>query len=185
MSSITTKVGDRGNTKLWSGEDVRKTDVRIDFCGCVDELVSVLGVCYATAKPLIENYLLVEIEYLQRELFVLASEVATEEPKRNTLKHKITKDTVRALEVKMAELEESITPAKGWILPGVCLLSAHLDVARCVARRCERVYVDLLDRESIYNQDGLIWLNRISDYLYLLARFQEETYRVIKHGRDS
>ena len=182
MASITTKVGDKGNTRLWSGEEVRKTDERIEFCGLIDELVSQLGVGFASAEAEIDSIVLSEIENVQRELFVLASEVATQEPRRSELERKIGKEAVSELEVRMKRIEEVVNPAKGWILPGASIVSAQLDVARCMARRCERSYVSLLDNNLVDNEDGLIWLNRISDYLYLLARYQERNqYRVIKH----
>jgi len=178
VSSITTGIGDKGNTKLWSGQDVRKTDDRIEFCGTVDELVSQLGVAYSLSTD--EYSLLYQIEYIQRKIFTLASEVATKEPKRSKIPNKIDIDEVSFLESEMQKVERKIDPAKGWILPGKTQISSHLDVARCVARRCERQYIKVLDAGLVENEQGLIWLNRISDYLYLLARYSEKNmYRMI------
>ena len=190
MSSITTKVGDKGNTRLWSGEEVRKTDCRIVFCGTVDELVSHLGICYhlACEKLTLEDqpkvtFLVETIGAIQKDLFRVASEVATTEPKRSRLENRIQIDDVQFLENEMVVVEESIDPAKGWILPGQTLLSSHLDICRCIARRCERDYIKVMDENLVDSNQALIWLNRLSDFLYILARLSERNnYRMISDG---
>ena len=185
MGSITTKIGDKGNTKLWSGEDVRKTNLAIEFCGSIDELVSTLGVCYAILleedKCFCYSYILYNIEKIQKLLFTVASEVATKEPKRSTLENKVDKNWVDDIETEIYNIEKIYQQPKGWVLPGSSCLSANLDVARCVARRCERDYVKVMDNCLVDNKEALVWLNRLSDLLYLLARLSENNnYRMVK-----
>lgn len=174
--SITTKVGDKGSTKLYSGEDVRKTDARIEFCGSIDELVSILGLAY-------NQEVKEEIKWIQRQLFVIASEVATKEPKYSKLKEKIDDKYVSHITGLCAELESKLVLPTGFILPGANIVSAHLDVARTFTRRCERNYVRLMDNGYINNEFILVWLNRLSDYVYLLARYTEHNnYNLVKES---
>ena len=96
---------------------------------------------------------------------------------------KVDGEWVKTLEEKMIDTENSIRPAKDWILPGKTLLSANLDFARCLTRRCERDYIVVTDLGHVENEQALIWLNRLSDFLYLLARIVEENnYRMIKES---
>ena len=177
--SITTKVGDKGNTRLWSGEEVRKTDDRVVFCGHIDELVSVLGLAYANVR--VNGGPRYAIKCIQRDLFIVASEVATTMPKYEKLKNKIGPKEIAKLTEDAKRLEKSIELPKGFILPGARMDSAYLDLARTITRRCERIYVTLIDKGYVSNQYIIIWLNRLSDYLYLLARYLENNnYNMVK-----
>ena len=169
--SITTKTGDRGTTRLFSGEDVPKNSPRMDALGAVDELVSLLGVarCHA-ARPATRAALL----EIQRELFTLASEFATTPAALPRLPRRVDAGFVAAMERRGRELEASVEYPAGFILPGASLAGAHLDHARAVARRCEREAVRLRDAGLLENPQALIWLNRLSDVLWLLARSEEE-----------
>ena len=180
MSSVTTKVGDKGNTRLWSGEEVRKTDDRVVLCGHIDELVSVLGLAYVNTRN-VELGPANAIKCIQKDLFIVASEVATTYPKYNNLKDKIGPKEVAKLTDDCKLLEKNIELPKGFILPGARVDSAYLDLARTVTRRVERGYVGLFDSCKVDNKCVIIWLNRLSDYLYLLARYLENNnYNMVK-----
>lgn len=188
MSSITTKQGDQGNTRLYSGERVSKSDLRMNICGDIDELVSILGIAYSflNDNSLFSNnskqgYIGTEITYIQKILFIIASEIATRQPKYDKLPNKITITDSNFITNLTAELEGRITLPKGFILPGANIISAHLDLARTITRRCERKIVTLKERGLLPNELIIVWLNRLSDYLYLLARASENNnYRMVK-----
>ena len=165
--SITTKVGDDGSTRLFTGEAVSKASARPDAYGDLDELVSMLGL----AKTMVERAELPElIESLQRELFRAGAELASEGAPFSA---PIGTDEVAAIEARCAEVEAVIEMPSGFILPGGTQAGATLDLARTIARRVERKVVAMQDAELLDNADLLIWLNRLSDLLWLFARWEE------------
>lgn len=166
--SITTKVGDRGNTYLFSGERVSKDSERTHAYGDLDELVSVLGVARAHARRAGR-----QIRELQRVLFVVGTELATSAKRVKRLQERIDAGALADFDQKREMLEKRITMPKGFIIPGGTLAGAHLDHARAIARRLERRVVGLSQHKQMHNPDLLVWLNRLSDYLWLLARFEE------------
>ena len=188
MSSITTKTGDKGTTRLYSGETVSKRSKRIAACGDIDELVSMLGIAYASVdkfglscEPFYLSDIVDEITYIQRKLFDVASEIATLEPRLSQLPNRITTQTVVEIDYSRTRLEGKIELPKGFILPGANKLSSYLDMARSISRRCERSIVEIYNEGFISNDSILIWMNRLSDYLYLLARYAEQNqYRMVK-----
>ena len=185
MSSITTKQGDAGETRLYSGETVSKKSKRVWACGDIDELVSMLGIAYAviphTSTDAHYGFLRDEITYIQRRLFMVASEIATLEPKLSKLVGRVNEDAMQVLDYKRDKLESEIELPKGFILPGANIISANLDMARAISRRCERTVTDLYNEGFVSNKYLLMWMNRLSDYIYLLARYIEsENYRMVK-----
>lgn len=175
MTSITTKIGDKGTTRLFSGETVVKDCERIDAYGDLDELVSSLGIVYnVTTVPFANR----EIRFIQRELFVAGSEMATSLDHIQDLSVRINDESLRKLELIRTNWEQNLRDSpqgapKGFIIPGGCLNGAHIDVARAISRRVERKAVRL-QREGIINNPTLIvWFNRLSDALWLLARIEE------------
>ncbi len=192
MSSITTKQGDTGSTRLYSGETVNKRSKRITACGDIDELVSALGIAYAelnrpvsldiSPEELVKiQDVLESITCVQRKLFLVASEIATLEPKLSSLKERIDDYEMNNLDYRRDKLEKKIELPKGFVLPGSNTVSAHLDMARSISRRCERTVVELYNEGFISNKFILMWMNRLSDYLYLLARYSESNnYRMVK-----
>ena len=176
--SITTGVGDRGMTRLFSGEEVSKDSPRPEACGDVDELVSALGIARAQVRKADVRE---AILYIQRSLFVVASELATSPQKHGLLKKHIDLSMVRELDRKRVALERQIALPRGFIIPGETVAAAHIDHARAVARRCERKVVALAGGE-IPDEHLLVWMNRLSDYLWLLAR-REEGKPLLLSGR--
>jgi cob(I)alamin adenosyltransferase len=175
--SITTKVGDRGTTFLFSGEEVPKDSPRTEAYGDIDELVSVLGVARSlSAKPEIRDALLA----LQRELFVAGSELATESAHVHLLKQRIDARMLAAFEAQRDEWEHRITMPTGFIIPGGTPAAAHIDQARSIARRAERKIVRLQREGLIENPTLLVWVNRVSDFLWILARYEEGAATMLK-----
>ena len=168
--SITTKVGDRGTTFLFSGEEVPKDSPRTSAYGDLDELVSVLGLARATTK---RADVRAAVLALQRELFVAGAELATSSRRVKLLQQRVDAARLADLEARRDALEKRIRMPAGFILPGGTLAAAHLDHARTLARRLERRVVGLTRRKLVRNPDLIVWLNRLSDYLWLLARREE------------
>lgn len=162
---IYTKTGDRGETGLFGGPRVRKDHPRVEAYGSVDELNAVLGLvrCENVGDPL--DRLLATI---QNELFELGAELASPQPDRVGTR-RITADQATALESAIDEHEAGLPPLKAFILPGGCRAAALLHVARTVCRRAERRVVTLSEQESL-GSDVIIYLNRLSDLLFVLAR---------------
>ncbi len=176
-ASITTKTGDRGQASIFSGERVSKNSDRLEAVGTVDELVSILGIARCHCRdPLTEEAVL----YLQRALFTFASELATSAEKLETLPKRIDQAAMGDLDRRRDELEEKTELPKGFIVPGGSLGSAHMDHARTVARRIERRVVAMNEEGVLANPIVLSWINRLSDYLYLLARTEEDEPLLVK-----
>jgi len=168
--SITTRNGDHGYTSLFSGEQIEKSDPRADAYGDLDELVSILGVAYAHAS---DSDLRTRIEQIQQELFVVGAELATSLSHVDKLEHRISEKQVVALDEQCRKTEAGIQMPNGFILPGGSVVGAFLDHARTVARRVERKVVALHRNGFVKNELLLVWVNRLSDYLWLLAREDE------------
>ncbi len=182
--SITTKVGDHGTTFLFSGQEVPKDSPRTDAYGDLDELVSVLGVARCQAR---QAEVLGALLKLQRDLFTVGSELATDAEQVGQLKQRMNAAALQEFEAQRDRLEASITMPDGFIIPGGSgsVASAHIDHARTIARRLERKTVSLARSGLVRNEHLLIWLNRLSDYLWLLARREEGHSLSLKEARAS
>lgn len=176
MAKIYTKVGDKGQTSLVGGQKVPKSDARIEAYGTIDELNSVVGVVRNALEHAVRKGRCVEalshldgdLETLQHWLFDLGSLLATLPADREKYKlPEITPAHIRFFEEKIDAATAIMPPLKNFILPAGSDLSVHLHVARTVARRAERCMV-LLDGELPEN--AIPFLNRISDYLFVMAR---------------
>lgn len=163
---IYTKTGDQGETSLFGGTRVKKSHIRIDAYGTVDELNSFIGVIRDSAKDRFKDAELMEI---QNRLFTLGADLATDKAK-SKMKNPILLETdVEELESSMDSMGKELEPLMNFILPGGDLTSSYCHVARCICRRAERITIELSDEAEI---DSLIikYLNRLSDYLFTLAR---------------
>jgi cob(I)alamin adenosyltransferase len=164
---IYTKTGDRGETGLYGGGRVRKDAPRIEAYGAVDELNAVLGVARAESQPAEIDALLARV---QSELFEVGAELATRDP---AAKGTATIGAVQiaALESEIDRFEASLEPLRQFILPGGVKAAAQLHVARTVCRRAERRVVALAsDPAEHVSAELVIYLNRLSDLLFVLAR---------------
>lgn len=176
-NSITTKVGDRGTTFLFSGEEVPKDADRTEAYGDLDELVSVLGVARAHAEHKEIREALMD---LQRELFKVGAELATTIQHVDLIKERIDAEALARFDRQREALEGRIRMPSGFILPGGTRCAAFIDQGRAIARRLERKVVRLKREGMMRNEFILIWLNRLSDYLWLLARYEEGDQTVLK-----
>jgi len=170
--SIVTKRGDGGSTCLGCGKSVSKDHIAIEACGELDELGSCLGV----AKSLITNTKMRGlIESVQRNLFVICSEAAAGPSRTVKLRNRLGKTSVDAIEKAITAVEKKCpSEMRCFSVAGRNQASGAMDLARTVARRAERRVVTLNKKGLIRNKYILIYLNRLSDMLYLLARCLEK-----------
>jgi cob(I)alamin adenosyltransferase len=169
-NSVAVGGGDRGMTKLFSGERVPKNSERTDAFGDLDELVSILGVARASSRHAEVREAILDI---QRNLFVIGSELATSADKVKRLLVRVDAAMVGELDRKYRELQSRMKPLHGFIIPGGNSSAAHIDLARAIARRSERKVAGLVLSRAVRNQLLLVWMNRLSNYLWLLARLEE------------
>ncbi|MGI9527285.1 MAG: cob(I)yrinic acid a,c-diamide adenosyltransferase [Weeksellaceae bacterium] len=169
---IYTKTGDKGTTSLYGGVKVSKANIRIDAYGTVDELNSFIG--------LIQSYhdhddIQEELLAIQNELFVLGAELSTPKEKlylangKSRIGKMISVDEIEKLEQHIDKWEKELEPMTHFILPGGGTASATAHIARTVCRRAERIVVALSENEDI-RLELQQYLNRLSDYLFILAR---------------
>ncbi len=167
---IYTKTGDRGQTGLFGGARVSKATARVRAYGDVDELNSVLGVARAGGVPTPVDAVL---SIVQSELFDVGAELATAPGRSAQGFAPIDERAIERLERAIDEAVAALPPLKSFILPGGCLGAAQLHVARTVCRRAERSVVALADDEVV--RDTLVvYLNRLSDLLFVLARLTNQ-----------
>jgi cob(I)alamin adenosyltransferase len=167
--SIITKQGDAGRTKLLTGEEVSKTDPRLEAAGALDELTSHLGFARALLRRTQGDEATARaIEELQRDLIRMGGELSSRGAANWV--ESTTEAHVRLIEEKVSEIEGAIALPREFVLPGATEAGAALDIARTVARRLERCVVALHETGGYVNRQGLIYLNRLSDYLFMLAR---------------
>jgi len=169
---IYTRKGDDGTTGLLYGGRVAKDSARPEAYGQIDEAQAFIGVARAHVEPGGElDRILVDIE---RDLWVLMADLATDTANRGKLTPGTTLATdemVVALEALIDDVEGRFTSPDEFVVPGQTVVAAHLDVARTVVRRAERVAVSLAPESTA----ALAYLNRLSDLLWVLARWQEGT----------
>jgi cob(I)alamin adenosyltransferase len=169
---IYTKTGDQGQTSLYGGKRLSKSDLRIESYGTVDELNSQLGVVVAYIKQYQpdQKEMIEQLISVQSRLFDLGTHLAAEPGKKNLILPELNSTHIEQLEKQIDFWTEKLPELKFFILPGGSLEAAQAHVARTVCRRAERSIVSLTETESI--QPELIqYLNRLSDYLFVLARF--------------
>ena len=177
--SITTRNGDGGRTRLYSGEEVAKDAPEVDACGDLDELGSLLGVARLHAARPATGRALLDV---QRTLFLVAAEIATSPDHLEILGTRLEQAHVERMDRACAELESVVAMPAGFVIPGGNAAGAYLDHARAVARRCERKVISLSRTRRVTNPDLLAWMNRLSDYLWLLARLEEGEHTLPKDG---
>lgn len=165
---IYTKTGDAGTTGLFGGPRVSKDDARICAYGSIDELNAFIGTARSTGLSDLLDGMLSKV---QHQLFAIGAELATPEPQE----HNLTWDGqphVAQLEAWIDEMEATLTPLRNFILPGGSPHAAHLHLARTVCRRVEREIVRLgHDRRVSDVSHIVIYLNRLSDMLFVMARY--------------
>jgi|SRR6266850_5326875 cob(I)alamin adenosyltransferase len=172
--SIVTKTGDKGTTGLMYNRRVSKCHPRVEACGAVDELNAAIGMARAATK---HEFLRENLVIIQKELVNLMGELATlkeDFPKYlkdgySTIKPEMT----ARLEKTVREIEAQNINFKGWATPGANGSAASLDMARTVSRRAERRVCALQEAGELENKEILVYMNRVSDLLWLMARWAE------------
>ena len=163
---IYTKKGDQGSTGLIGGTRVSKGDVRIEAYGTVDELNSYIGLI--STMP-IDNLYILQLQEIQDRLFTIGSHLAADPEKSKMQLPDLLEVDVEKLENWMDAMDEALAPLTAFILPGGHAIIAHTHVARCICRRAERMAVILDELEGV-EALVLTYLNRLSDYLFMLSR---------------
>lgn len=163
ITKVYTRTGDAGETSLVDGSRVSKADSRVCAYGDVDELNSVLGLARIEVE---DQELRNLIGSIQNELFILGADLASPQPLEVP---RITDTQIQGLEGAIDRLMEELEPLREFILPGGTRGAALLHIARTVARRAERLVVQL-SAETSTNESALIYLNRLSDLLFVMAR---------------
>ena len=175
---IYTKTGDEGTTSLIGGTKVYKSDKRIESYGTVDELNSYIGL---VADYLIDEHTKITLKEIQDRLFTIGSSLACDPDKEPLMKIPDLQPTdTLLLENEIDKMNEVLPEMKNFILPGghVAVSTAH--IARCVCRRAERLCVSLKEDNSFIDPLVIIYLNRLSDYLFVLARYIGHLYHAIE-----
>lgn len=170
---VYTKTGDKGTTALFGGTRVPKHHIRIDSYGTVDELNSHIGLIRDQEIDANSKEVLVQI---QDKLFTLGAILATD-PDKSLLKNgkerlnipKIEEEDITFLETEIDTMEEDLPPMTHFVLPGGHTTVSYCHIARCVCRRAERL-ASALHELSPFDERALKYLNRLSDYLFVLAR---------------
>ena len=165
LNKIYTKIGDKGSTQLGDGKMVNKDSLRVDAYGSVDEANATIGLSILRTNIKIKKIL----KIVQNDLFDLGADLCIPD-KKNTQKLKITKDRVDYIEEKIDSFNKELSSLNSFILPGGSESSTYLHIARTVTRRAERKIVALSKKEKI-NPITIIYLNRLSDLLFVLARY--------------
>jgi cob(I)alamin adenosyltransferase len=166
---IYTKTGDKGTTSLIGGTKVSKSDLRIEAYGTVDELNSCIGLCRDLLTDHNSRDVLQEI---QDRLFTIGSSLACDPEKEPKMRIPDLKETdINILEKEIDKINDLVPPMKNFILPGGHITVSQLHIARCVCRRAERCCVRLDLGGGTLEPVVLKYLNRLSDYLFMLARF--------------
>lgn len=165
--------GDKGTTALLFGRRVSKASPQPEAYGTVDELNSTLGLAKSLCR---EDYVRGIIDDIQKDLGIVAAELATETERHEELgKHGwiVSDDKVKKLEGFIQEIEHRVTMPTRFIIPGATSGAAAIDMARAIVRRAERRVVGLMETGDLQNQNVAAYLNRTSDVLFALARFEE------------
>ena len=171
LNKIYTKTGDEGLTGLTDGSRIKKHHVRTSAYGTVDELNSILGIIVNLLHQKKNNELKLLLNQIQNDLFDLGADLSTPYSDEENFKSlRIVEKQINNLEKLIDNFNKNLNPLNSFILPGGSEIAAWLHLARTVARRAERDTSKLSEKEKI-NKFSLIYLNRLSDLLFVISRF--------------
>jgi cob(I)alamin adenosyltransferase len=163
---IYTKTGDKGMTSLLGGTRVVKSHIRIDAYGTIDELNSHIGLL---GDQEVNRNIIFQMREIQDRLFTIGSHLASDPGKGSVKLPDLKEDDILLLEQEMDRMNEALPDMRSFILPGGHQSVSFCHIARCVCRRAERLVVQLHEKEPV-EAIIIIYLNRLSDYLFVLAR---------------
>ena len=173
LNKIYTKTGDDGETALGNGARVAKHSMRVTAYGTVDELNSIVGLARLHADGDIDQ----SLSRIQNDLFDLGADLCRPDMEKDAEAEytplRIVASQVKRLEAEIDTMNGKLAPLRSFILPGGSALSAHLHQCRTVARRAERLTVELATMESA-NPDAVKYLNRLSDWFFVAARIAND-----------
>jgi cob(I)alamin adenosyltransferase len=180
MTKIYTKKGDQGETCLVSGEKVLKSHVRLESYGTLDELNSTIGLAISHMNSSLQKKELFKflgdiLFQIQNDLFNIGSQLACADPKLQKKLPNLANDDVLKLEEKIDELDAILPTLRNFILPGGSLTSSSFHISRTVCRRAERLCIKLRDENTAVSPLLIQYLNRLSDLLFVIARFCNKT----------
>lgn len=173
---VYTKTGDKGTTALFGGSRVPKFHDRINAYGTVDELNSYIGMVRDQKVNESRHDILVEI---QDRLFTVGSILATEPGNEKVKVPELLDTDVLLLETEMDKMDELLPPMKSFVLPGGHESVSHCHIARCICRRAERLVIALSEDEDVHPM-VIKYLNRLSDYLFVLARLVSQELKAVE-----
>ena len=168
---IYTRTGDNGKTSLLSGKRVNKHNKRIIAYGSIDELNSFMGVVRDYSPQDYKD----EIFLIQEKLMIIASQLSNDKNYENI--PNINKKDTEFLENAIDRMTDKLNPLENFIIPGGNTLISFTHVARCVCRRAE-INITILKEKEDLNKEILLFINRLSDYLFTLARFFSKTLKI-------
>ncbi|MDG4649063.1 cob(I)yrinic acid a,c-diamide adenosyltransferase [Roseibacterium sp. SDUM158017] len=176
LNKIYTRTGDHGETALGDGSRVAKHSMRVTSYGTVDELNATLGV----ARLVADEDIGAKLATIQNDLFDLGADLCTPNMERDGEREypplRIVASQIDRLEREIDAMNAQLEPLRSFILPGGSALAAHLHVCRTVARRAERLVVELATMESV-NPEAVKYLNRLSDWLFVAGRIANDDGR--------
>ncbi|MBA46985.1 MAG: ATP:cob(I)alamin adenosyltransferase [Dehalococcoidia bacterium] len=183
MAKLYTRNGDNGETFLLFGEKVSKNDLRVECYGAIDECMSYLGAAKSSIQKQKDKDIEDLIINIQRKLFIISSEIACPKNKYQEMKKKykyITEAMIQEVEDKIDYFQKNTPEIKFFVLPGSTLESSFIDISRTICRKAERLCVKVKDKDLLNNDLNLILLNRLSDLLFILARYIDKEKEYIK-----
>jgi len=175
-NKIYTKTGDKGTTSLIGGTKVLKSHLRIEAYGTVDELNSYIGLCRDLLTDEQNRSILQEV---QDRLFTIGSSLACDPEKEPKMKiPDLKEEDILLLENEIDRMTAALPPMKSFILPGGHPNVSHLHIARCICRRAERCIVRMTEEKEEVESTIIKYLNRLSDYLFMLSRYTAQLMKV-------
>ena len=169
LNKIYTKTGDGGDTALGDGERVLKDSLRVSAYGNVDELNASIGIVTLYANTELKG----KLKNIQNDLFDIGADLCVPISEKNKDRLRISTNQIETLELEIDEMNGILEPLNSFILPGGCRSATFLHMARTICRRAERSVVSLRSKEEI-NDNTLVYLNRLSDWLFVASRVENQ-----------
>ena len=169
LNKIYTKTGDGGDTALGDGERVLKDSLRVSAYGNVDELNASIGIITLYADTELKR----KLKNIQNDLFDIGADLCVPISEKNKDRLRLSTNQVETLELEIDEMNSILEPLNSFVLPGGCRSATFLHMARTICRRAERSVVSLRSQEDI-NNNTLVYLNRLSDWLFVASRVENQ-----------
>ena len=169
LNKIYTKTGDGGDTALGDGERVLKDSLRVSAYGNVDELNASIGIITLYANTKLKR----KLKNIQNDLFDIGADLCVPISEKNKDRLRLSTNQIETLELEIDEMNRILEPLNSFVLPGGCRSATFLHMARTICRRAERSVVSLRSQEKI-NDNTLVYLNRLSDWLFVASRVENQ-----------